>query len=82
MYFITTKRMLEVCFSAHPNIQYRTEFTRSGASIAPAPFLKAVTCAQGVLVIVEVGDMCPEIRNRQLLSGAGGTMADKEICMR
>ena len=26
MYFITTKRMLEVCFSAHPNIQYRTLF--------------------------------------------------------
>ena len=26
MYFITTKRMLEVCFSAHPNIQYRTEY--------------------------------------------------------
>ncbi len=26
MYFITTKRMLEVCFSAHPNIQYRTHF--------------------------------------------------------
>ena len=26
MYFITTKRMLEVCFSAHPNIQYRTYF--------------------------------------------------------
>ena len=25
MYFITTKRMLEVCFSTHPNIQYRTE---------------------------------------------------------
>ena len=25
MYFITTKRMLEVCFSAHPNIQYRTK---------------------------------------------------------
>ena len=24
MYFITTKRMLEVCFTAHPNIQYRT----------------------------------------------------------
>ena len=24
MYFITTKRMLEVCFSAHPNIRYRT----------------------------------------------------------
>ena len=23
MYFITIKRMLEVCFSAHPNIQYR-----------------------------------------------------------
>ena len=28
MYFITTKRMLEVCFSAHPNIQYRTENSR------------------------------------------------------
>ncbi|GAA6478326.1 hypothetical protein K250101E9_10890 [Enterocloster aldenensis] len=26
MYFITTKRMLEVCFSAHPNIQYRTDW--------------------------------------------------------
>ena len=39
MYFITTKRMLEVCFSAHPNIQYRTP-------------LKAVTCAQGMQVIV------------------------------
>ena len=26
MYFITPKRMLEVCFSAHPNIQYRTSF--------------------------------------------------------
>ena len=40
MYFITTKRMLEVCFSAHPNIQYRTFL------------LKAVTCAQSVQVIV------------------------------
>ncbi|KMW08298.1 hypothetical protein HMPREF9472_00992 [Enterocloster bolteae WAL-14578] len=30
MYFITTKRMLEVCFSAHPNIQYRTSFLRFG----------------------------------------------------
>ena len=30
MYFITTKRMLEVCFSAHPNIQYRTQRTRVG----------------------------------------------------
>ena len=29
MYFITTKRMLEVCFSAHPNIQYRTKEIRS-----------------------------------------------------
>ena len=26
MYFITIKRMLEVCFSAHPNIQYRAVF--------------------------------------------------------
>ena len=29
MYFITTKRMLEVCFSVHPNIQYRTVFYRN-----------------------------------------------------
>jgi len=42
MYFITTKRMLEVCFSAHPNIQYRTVF-----------LLMTVTCAQIVQVIVE-----------------------------
>ncbi len=39
MYFITTKRMLEVCFSAHPNIQYRT-------------LLMTVTCARSVQVIV------------------------------
>ena len=26
MYFITIKRMLEVCFSAHPNIQYRAPY--------------------------------------------------------
>ena len=26
MYFITIKRMLEVCFLAHPNIQYRAKF--------------------------------------------------------
>ena len=41
MYFITTKRMLEVCFSAHPNIQYRTVF-----------LLMTVTCARSVQVIV------------------------------
>ena len=28
MYFITTKRMLEVCFFAHPNIQYRTKILK------------------------------------------------------
>ena len=28
MYFITKKRMLEVCFSTHPNIQYRTEIDK------------------------------------------------------
>ena len=32
MYFITTKRMLEVCFSAHPNIQYRTNIYKQGLS--------------------------------------------------
>ncbi len=30
MYFITTKRMLEVCFSTHPNIQYRTKLSQEG----------------------------------------------------
>ena len=29
MYFITTKRMLEVCFSVHPNIQYRTKIVHA-----------------------------------------------------
>ena len=33
MYFITTKRMLEVCFSAHPNIQYRTRFCIEGGDL-------------------------------------------------
>ena len=28
MYFITIKRMLEVCFSAHPNIQYRASIIK------------------------------------------------------
>ena len=28
MYFITTKRMLEVCISANPNIQYRTKLIK------------------------------------------------------
>ena len=32
MYFITTKRMLEVCFSVHPNIQYRTVLSNNGIS--------------------------------------------------
>lgn len=34
MYFITIKRMLEVCFSAHPNIQYR-----AGISLETHSFL-------------------------------------------
>ena len=36
MYFITTKRMLEVCFSAHPNIQYRTFLFCTGEDAAAA----------------------------------------------
>ena len=35
MYFITTKRMLEVCFSAHPNIQYRTVFLMLSCLLSP-----------------------------------------------
>lgn len=41
MYFITTKRMLEVCFSAHPNIQYRTS-------------LMAVTCARSIQISADI----------------------------
>ena len=33
MYFITTKRMLEVCFSAHPNIQYRTRILKASGAM-------------------------------------------------
>ena len=36
MYFITIKRMLEVCFSAHPNIQYRAEIKKSIKRSRPA----------------------------------------------
>ena len=32
MYFITIKRMLEVCFSAHPNIQYRAILFKTPSS--------------------------------------------------
>ena len=37
MYFITTKRMLEVCFSVHPNIQYRTFLFLWMKSLSPSP---------------------------------------------
>ena len=40
MYFITTKRMLEVCFSAHPNIQYRTLFCFEISLSNPPHFCK------------------------------------------
>ena len=39
MYFITTKRMLEVCFSVHPNIQYRTVFYIISAASILVPLL-------------------------------------------
>ena len=35
MYFITIKRMLEVCFSAHPNIQYRAQKYNIKAGLQP-----------------------------------------------
>ena len=34
MYFIIRKRMLEVCFSAHPNIQYRTELKKDTKAVS------------------------------------------------
>ena len=42
MYFITTKRMLEVCFSAHPNIQYRTFF--DDGCLNHSAYIYAVSC--------------------------------------
>ena len=55
MYFITTKRMLEVCFSAPPNIQYRTDkrgFLAGYCMKSSFCRLMAVTCARSVQVIV------------------------------
>ena len=43
MYFITTKRMLEVCFSAHPNIQYRTFFIYSQIPTGFTSILQDIT---------------------------------------
>ena len=40
MYFITTKRMLEVCFSAHPNIQYRTIYLKHKGKPSGPQFLR------------------------------------------
>ena len=42
MYFITTKRMLEVCFSAHPNIQYRTCFSYNMLRITSHSIAKSI----------------------------------------
>ena len=44
MYFITTKRILEVCFSAHPNIQYRTDILKD---MADCPCLFVYSNTQG-----------------------------------
>ncbi|WP_432627778.1 hypothetical protein [Brotaphodocola sp.] len=38
MYFITIKRMLEVCFSTHPNIQYRTDKKRNERCVQHTSF--------------------------------------------
>ena len=46
MYFITTKRMLEVCFSAHPNIQYRTNKNRSAEDRTAAAGNNAATATR------------------------------------
>ena len=47
MYFITTKRMLEVCFSAHPNIQYRTyvfDIIRTGMAEPSGSGIPVLVC--------------------------------------
>ncbi|GAA6278884.1 hypothetical protein F180042I2_12670 [Enterocloster bolteae] len=46
MYFITTKRMLEVCFSAHPNIQYRTLYILTLGQAVPKLAAPAVDLRQ------------------------------------
>ena len=40
MYFITIKRMLEVCFSAHPNIQYRANKENDQGNVLLIVFLR------------------------------------------
>ena len=59
MYFITTKRMLEVCFSAHPNIQYRTEKSKQMKLLAfllfySSPFLAHYFISMRVLVSASI----------------------------
>ena len=45
MYFITIKRMLEVCFSAHPNIQYRAIY-KSSCLIREVIFKRISKCTE------------------------------------
>ena len=49
MYFITTKRMLEVCFSAHPNIQYRTIFFWTHGTMSRRMEVKGKTVRMSVI---------------------------------
>lgn len=48
MYFITIKRMLEVCFLAHPNIQYRAKIFLSPAIVV---WLEIFLCGFGLQVV-------------------------------
>ena len=56
MYFITTKRMLEVCFSAHPNIQYRTSIIKDGTqhrnmcAAVPSFLLSCRMCGEALFI--------------------------------
>ena len=48
MYFITTKRMLEVCFSAHPNIQYRTFFVYILPAVHSVPIITMIQSSSDI----------------------------------
>ena len=74
MYFITTKRMLEVCFSAHPNIQYRTFFifTLKGGDSHDCLMLCTGEASRSLIIIACRFGILPYIPSFHRRSGASG----------
>ena len=65
MYFITTKRMLEVCFSVHPNIQYRTVFLLSALRLMVLFIqFRPLPLSHFFLIVLEFVKLTSVVRNR------------------